>query len=103
MIFNAAGKRDICQVETGRTRHFRESRRQLTTGSGKSSQAGKLYNVRMCGLTPFSPHPLIENTPAADATRSFAYTHNNAGQRTRVTREDGSYWHYEYDALGQVT
>jgi RHS repeat-associated protein len=33
---------------------------------------------------------------------SFAYTYNDANQRLRVTQQDGSYWVYDYDALGQV-
>jgi len=32
----------------------------------------------------------------------YAYAYNNANQRIRSTRADGSYWLYEYDALGQV-
>lgn len=34
---------------------------------------------------------------------SFAYTYNDANQRTRVDLADGSYWLYGYDGLGQVT
>ncbi len=30
------------------------------------------------------------------------YSYNSANQRTRTTTADGSYWSYEYDALGQV-
>jgi len=45
----------------------------------------------------------IVNQPSADSAVSFAYQFNNANQRTRVTHADGSYWRYEYDALGQVT
>jgi RHS repeat-associated protein len=33
---------------------------------------------------------------------SFAYVYNSASQRTRVALADGSYWRYQYDALGQV-
>jgi len=33
---------------------------------------------------------------------SFAYGYNAAGQRVCVTNVDGSYWVYQYDALGQV-
>jgi RHS repeat-associated protein len=36
-------------------------------------------------------------------TSSSAYVYNEANQRTRQTREDGTYWVYGYDALGQVT
>ncbi len=34
---------------------------------------------------------------------SFNYTYNDANQRTRVSLEDGSFWIYQYDKLGQVT
>ena len=33
---------------------------------------------------------------------SFEYTYNLANQRTEMRREDGSYWRYQYDDLGQV-
>jgi YD repeat-containing protein len=34
---------------------------------------------------------------------SFDYAYNQANQRIRSKLVDGSYWNYEYDALGQVT
>jgi RHS repeat-associated protein len=34
---------------------------------------------------------------------SFAYDYNTANQRIRCVLEDGSYWIYMYDSLGQVT
>jgi YD repeat-containing protein len=34
---------------------------------------------------------------------SFDYVYNPASQRTSVTNVDGSYWVYNYDAMGQVT
>ena len=49
----------------------------------------------------------IENRNGADLPvrvySSHAYTYNAANQRVKVTREDGSYWDYGYDGLGQVT
>jgi len=33
---------------------------------------------------------------------AFAYQYNSANQRYRVSLADGSYWFYEYDALGQL-
>ncbi len=33
---------------------------------------------------------------------SHAYLHNAANQRVQANREDGAYWRYEYDKLGQV-
>ena len=37
-----------------------------------------------------------------DFYQSFDYTYNDTNQRTRVAMEDGSYWEYQYDDLGQV-
>jgi YD repeat-containing protein len=34
---------------------------------------------------------------------NFNYAYNNANQRVSVTNVDGTYWVYQYDALGQVT
>src|SRR5437773_1351952 len=34
---------------------------------------------------------------------SLQYQYNDANQRTRVSLEDGSFWIYQYDKLGQVT
>ena len=45
----------------------------------------------------------ITTTPAADVVRSYVYTYNNLNQRTRVTREDGSYWSYIYNDRGELT
>jgi len=42
------------------------------------------------------------STLAGVAPLTYAYTYNNANQRVRVDLADGSYWRYEYDALGQV-
>ena len=44
----------------------------------------------------------ITNTPAADTAQSYAYTYNNLNQRTRVTRQDGSYWSYIYNDRGEL-
>jgi RHS repeat-associated protein len=50
---------------------------------------------------------LTEISSAPSGTNSFyplthAYRYNDANQRTRVSQADGSYWVYQYDALGQV-
>jgi RHS repeat-associated protein len=34
---------------------------------------------------------------------SHSYAYNSANQRTNQMREDGTYWVYQYDSLGQVT
>ncbi|MDF1813620.1 MAG: hypothetical protein P1V20_15580 [Verrucomicrobiales bacterium] len=39
----------------------------------------------------------------ATSHKSFTYSYNDANQRTRVDREDNTYWSYGYDALGHVT
>ncbi len=41
--------------------------------------------------------------PSASSAVSFSYDYNAANQRTKRTEEDGSYWEYGYDSLGQVT
>jgi RHS repeat-associated protein len=43
------------------------------------------------------------STPGTGASVSFVYSYNNANQRIRTALNDGSYWNYQYDALGQVT
>jgi RHS repeat-associated protein len=42
-------------------------------------------------------------TPAAGTVASYTYTYNNLSQRTRATREDGSYWSYLYNDRGELT
>jgi len=44
----------------------------------------------------------ITNTAAGGGVQSYAYTYNNLNQRTRVTREDGSYWGYVYNDRGEL-
>jgi YD repeat-containing protein len=41
-------------------------------------------------------------TAAPGLPVAFDYQYNAANQRTRVNREDGAYWVYTYDDLGQV-
>lgn len=43
------------------------------------------------------------STAAAGTLASYAYEYNNLHQRTRVTREDGSYWSYSYNDRGELT
>ena len=45
----------------------------------------------------------ISSKATAALPVSFGYQYNGANQRTRATLEDGSYWIYHYDELGQVT
>jgi len=44
----------------------------------------------------------IASTPSNDTAISFAYTLNQANQRTTNTLADGGKWVYQYDGLGQV-
>lgn len=44
----------------------------------------------------------IASTPGAAPVLSHAYDYNAANQRAKATREDGRYWDYGYDSLGQV-
>src|SRR5207237_3796504 len=44
----------------------------------------------------------ISSLPSSSLPHSYAYAYNAADQRSRVDRNDSSYWLYQYDALGQV-
>jgi RHS repeat-associated protein len=46
---------------------------------------------------------VASGTGAPKLPISFAYDYNTANQRIRCALEDGSYWIYMYDPLGQVT
>jgi RHS repeat-associated protein len=45
----------------------------------------------------------ISSVGTSSTSSQFAYNYNSANQRTRATLNDGSYWLYEYDSLGQVS
>lgn len=45
----------------------------------------------------------VESPASPDtAAAALAYAYNAAGQKTRTTQADGSFWLYDYDALGQL-
>jgi len=46
---------------------------------------------------------IATSTPGSGTIASYVYTHNNLNQRTRVTREDNSYWSYGYNDRGELT
>ncbi|HEX8000313.1 MAG TPA: RHS repeat-associated core domain-containing protein [Pyrinomonadaceae bacterium] len=46
---------------------------------------------------------IATTTPALGTAASYTYTYNNLSQRTRVTREDSSYWSYLYNDRGELT
>jgi RHS repeat-associated protein len=48
-------------------------------------------------LTSMSTTP-----PGGAGASSYTYTYNGINQRTRLTREDGSYWSYSYNDRGEV-
>ncbi|HEX3799931.1 MAG TPA: RHS repeat domain-containing protein [Verrucomicrobiae bacterium] len=45
----------------------------------------------------------ILSSNASSVIDEHNYNYNQAKQRTSVTNADGTYWVYQYDALGQVT
>jgi RHS repeat-associated protein len=45
----------------------------------------------------------VSSAPCAASALSFAYSYNNANQRTRTALADNSYWSFNYDSLGQAT
>src|SRR5438094_2759757 len=59
-----------------------------------TKQYGYLYRLLSISSSPSSSSSL---------PTSYAYSYNDANQRTRVALNDGSFWIYQYDALGQVT
>jgi RHS repeat-associated protein len=42
------------------------------------------------------------SSPTLGTVASYVYTYNNLDQRTRVTREDNSYWSYDYNDRGEL-
>jgi RHS repeat-associated protein len=86
----------------------------VTSGSQIASYAyypnsGSLNTTTFTGGTniarTYDPSGRLQNittNPASDAPQSYAYTLNDLNQRTRVTREDGSYWSYVYNDRGEL-
>ena len=46
---------------------------------------------------------ISSSNPQSVVLDSHGYAYNSANQRTGVTNADGSFWVFQYDALGQVT
>jgi len=69
-------------------------------GTGQGLAVSRAYD-RLNRLTSVSSKPY--GSAAASLPLSFGYQYNTANQRTRADLGDGTYWVYEYDALGQVT
>ena len=49
-----------------------------------------------------TPAIIATTTPTAGTVASYGYQYNNLNQRTRVNREDGSYWLYSYNDRGEL-
>jgi hypothetical protein len=45
---------------------------------------------------------IATTTPVAGTVARYTYVYNNLSQRTRVTREDGSYWLYSYNDRAEL-
>ena len=80
-----------------------------TVTYGYNPESGLLANTSYTGgttvgrsYTSLGRTQNVTTTPAADAAQSYTYTYNNLHQRTRVTREDGSYWAYGYNDRGEL-
>lgn len=79
------------------------------TNSGIVSQIAftNATSLRMITTRQFDGLNRLTNTVSSNATAvvisAHGYQYNAANQRTLTTREDGSYWVYQYDSLGQVT
>lgn len=67
-----------------------------TTYGGGVTVLGRSYDT-------FGRTQSITTTPASDIAQSYTYTYDSLSRRTRVTREDGSYWAYDYDDRGELT
>ncbi|HEY5909558.1 MAG TPA: RHS repeat-associated core domain-containing protein, partial [Verrucomicrobiae bacterium] len=67
--------------------------------AGTSMTTTKNYDL-LNRLTSISS--VVSGAAAPTLPISFGYQYNQAGQRTRTTLADGSYWIYTYDSLGQV-
>jgi len=69
----------------------------FAAGGTNRLQTTKSYN-------PLNRLLAVDNVILSGAKNlSHSYAYNAANQRTERTDEDGSYWQYGYDALGQVT
>jgi RHS repeat-associated protein len=69
-------------------------------GTGQGLAVSRAYD-RLNRLTSVSSKPYGSSAPSLPV--GFQYQYNSANQRTRADLGDGTYWVYEYDALGQGT
>ncbi len=76
----------------------------IATLTQKKSGATVLTTTRTYDrLNRLSSISSAASTSTSNLNSSSSYQYNAANQRTRLTREDGAYWSYGYDAFGQVT
>ncbi|MEN3327398.1 MAG: hypothetical protein V7638_2205 [Acidobacteriota bacterium] len=88
----------------------------VTSGSQTATYAyypstGQLNTTTFTGGTQMSRsydslgrlETIATTTPALGTIASYVYTYNNLDQRTRVTREDSSYWSYVYNDRNELT
>lgn len=76
---------------------YRSNSTMRMTTTKQYDLLNRLLSISSIGSTGASPVAVDTSTSV-----SFGYQYNDADQRTRVPLEDGSYWLYEYDKLGQV-
>jgi RHS repeat-associated protein len=86
----------------------------VSDGGGNSAAYSYLANSSLVGQITFAHSGTTEMTTSkqydylnrlssiSSPSNSFAYQYNAANQRTQSVLDDGSYWQYQYDALGQL-
>lgn len=67
------------------------------------TQAGTTRLTSTRGYDLLNRLSSITQAPATGSSSSSSYSYNSANQRTKLTREDSTYWDYDYDVLGQLT
>ncbi len=106
------GATTLCQAIYG----YDNASRLSTVSDGVNNAAYTyLANSSLVGQIVFSSNTVTRMTTtkqydflnrlssiASTPSNSFAYLYNAANQRTMARLADSSYWHYNYDALGQV-
>jgi len=70
------------------------------TNSGSAGLVTSRTYDKLNRLTSISSKAYGSSAPSLPV--SFDYQYNPANQRTRATLQDGCFWGYQYDALGQV-
>jgi RHS repeat-associated protein len=86
----------------------------VSDGNGNSAAYSYLANSSLAWQIAFAHSGTPEMTTSkqydylnrlssiSSTSNSFAYQYNAASQRTQAALIDGSFWNYQYDALGQV-